>query len=70
MTNDERKPPLQFSLRAMLGMMVAVALLFGTLRWLGVSTTASAVVLVILVLGMLAAVGLLAAIAGSGDDEH
>lgn len=63
------KPPLQFSIRALLGLMLAVCLLFGTLRWLGVSTTASAVVLVILVLGMLAAVGLLVAISGAGDEE-
>ncbi len=68
-TDPQRKPPLQFSLRAMLGMMVAVAVLFGTLRWLDVSPAASAVVLVILVLGALAAVALLAAIAGGGEDE-
>ena len=70
MEPDRRaKPPLQFTVRALLGMMVAVSVLFGTLRWLGVSTTASAVVLVILVLGLLAAVALLAAIAGGGEDR-
>jgi hypothetical protein len=70
MTNDERKPPLQFGLRAMLGMMVAVSVLFGTMRWLGVSPTGGALVLVVLVLGSLAAVGLLASIANSGEDEQ
>jgi hypothetical protein len=59
--------PLQFTLRGLFGLTLAVALLFGTLRWLGVSPTASAVVLVILIVAVAAAVALLAAIAAAGD---
>ena len=62
--SDPRPRPLQFSLRSILGVMVAVSLLFGTMRWLGVSPQASGIVLVILIVGSLAAVALLAAIAG------
>ncbi len=61
--------PLQFSLRWLLGMMVVVALVFGTLRWLEVSATASAVVLVILIVAVVAAVALLVAIAAAGDED-
>jgi hypothetical protein len=68
-TPNDKRPPLQFSVRALLAAMVLVALLFGTLRWLDVSATASAVILVILVVGVLAAVGLLASIAGTRDDD-
>jgi cytochrome bd-type quinol oxidase subunit 1 len=74
MADDEQsrppRAPLQFSLRSLMGLMLAVALLFGTLRWLNVSPTASAVVLAVLILGALAAVGLLAVIAGGSDDER
>jgi hypothetical protein len=66
--SDPGRRPLQFSLRSLLLLMVAVSVLFGTLRWLGVSPLGSGMVLVILIVGALAAVGLLAAIAG-GDDE-
>ncbi len=69
---DSRKAgerrPLQFSLRWLLGLTAAVALLFGMLRWLEVSTTASVVVLVILIAAGIAAVTLLAAIAGAGEE--
>jgi hypothetical protein len=66
--SDQRRP-LQFRLRSLLVLMVVVALLFGMLRGLDVSATASAVVLVILIVAVAAAVALLAAIAGS-DDEN
>jgi Flp pilus assembly protein TadB len=63
------KPPLQFSLRALLMLPVAVGLLFGTLRWLGVPPLANAIVLVILVVSVAAALGLLAAVAAADDEE-
>jgi Flp pilus assembly protein TadB len=63
-----RRPPLQFSLKTLLMMPVAVALLFGTLRWLAVPPLASAIILAILVVSVAAALGLLAAIAD--DDER
>ena len=65
---DEPSPkrPLQFSLRGLMGVATAVCILFSTLRWLGVSTSASLAVLVILVVSTLAAVGLMFAIAGEG----
>ena len=61
---------MQFGLRAVLAMMVAVSLLFGTLRWLDVSPLASAMVLVILIASVAAALGLVVAIASAADDEH
>jgi hypothetical protein len=67
MTNPDessnRQQPLQFGLRSLLTASVVVAMVFGTLRWLGVSATASALVLVILVVAVAAAVALFAAIA-------
>jgi hypothetical protein len=72
MMNDQRRqrrPPLQFSLRALLVMAVVVSALFGTLRWLGVPAVASAMVLVILIVSVAAALGLVLAIAGAADDE-
>ena len=64
------RPPLQFGLRAMLWIMVAVSLLFGTLRWLDVSASASAMVLVILIVSVAAALGLVVAIAAARDDDR
>jgi hypothetical protein len=58
--------PLQFRLRSLLGITVAVALLFATLRWLGVPPQASLIVLVVLTVSLAAAVGLVAVIAHSG----
>ena len=57
-----KPPPLQFSIRAMLIVTVAVAAVFGGLRWAEVPTQVSAIVLVVLIAGMLAAVALVAAI--------
>lgn len=72
MTDDRsrkpRRPPLQFSLRALLALPIAVGLLFGTLRWLGVSPLACGIILAILTFSATAAIALLAALAG-GDDE-
>jgi hypothetical protein len=64
-----RPPPLQFSLRGLMGVVTAVAVLFAALRWMGASTTASAVVLAVLMLAAAAGVGLLFAIAGRGGSE-
>ncbi len=61
------RPPLQFGLKALLTLPVVVGLLFGTLRWLGVSPLACAIILAILTLSAAAAIGLLAALAGSDD---
>ena len=43
-----RQPPLQFNLRTVFAITIAVGLLFGTLRWLGVPETAGFLVLVVL----------------------
>jgi len=66
---EQQRPPLQFGLRSLLLAAVAVAVVFGTLKYLGVGPLASAVVLVIIIVGVAAAVGLLVAIAASVDDE-
>ena len=65
-----RRPPLQFGLRSMLAITAAVGLLFGTLRWLGVSPQAAAVVLVILIVSVAAALALVVAIAGTTDGRE
>ncbi len=70
---EEEKPgraPLQFSIRSLLGMAVAVAVLFGTLRWLEVSPQVSAIILIIVAVAIAAALGLVVAIAAAGDDEE
>ena len=76
MMNDDRpqeskprRPPLQFSLKALLALPIVVGLLFGTLRWLGVSPLACGIILAILTLSAVAAIGLLVALAGGNDDE-
>ena len=58
-----RRPPLQLSLRGLLLLTAAVALLFGTLRWLGVPPEASAMILVLLIIAGTAVVGLIVAVA-------
>jgi hypothetical protein len=68
--SSRRRPPLQFSLKALLTLPVVVGLVFGTLRWLGVSPLASGIILVILAISAVAAIGLLAALAGSDGDEE
>ena len=71
MANDEQPGrPLQFSLRSLFVVTTVTALLFGTLRWLGVSAFGSGVVLAVLVVGVATAVALLVAIAHSADDNE
>jgi hypothetical protein len=65
-----KPPPLQFGIKALLGMMVAVGLIFGTLRWIGASEQTSYLVMGILVVSLLAAVGLIVAIANIGGDDE
>ena len=72
-TDDQRPPkppPLQFTVRALLGMMLAVGLIFGTLRWIGASQQTNFLVLGILIASLLAAVGLIAAINNIGGDDE
>lgn len=61
-------PPLQFGLRSMLVVTTALALLFATLKWLGVPPGELWLVLAVLGVSVPAAIGLLAAIAGSEED--
>ena len=63
------RPPLQFGISSLMLITAAVALLFGTLRWLGASTTTSAIVLVILIIGVALALGLVVAISAVIDDR-
>jgi hypothetical protein len=73
MTKDEKPlkpPPLQYGIKTLLGLMVAVGLIFGTLRWIGASEQTSYVVMGILAASLLAAVGLIVAIANIGGDDE
>jgi magnesium-transporting ATPase (P-type) len=65
----EKPPPLQFGIKTLLGMMVAVGLIFGTLRWIGASEQTSYIVMGILTVSLLAAVGLIVAISRIGGDD-
>lgn len=69
MTHTNRPPPIQIGLSTLLAFTAAVAILFGTLRWLEVPPRASAIVLLVLVVGLLAAIGLVVAIANAGWDS-
>ncbi len=62
--------PLQFRLSALLVLTAVVAVLFGLLRWVGVPPQAGAVVLVVLVIGALAALGLIAAVFSGSSGGH
>lgn len=55
-------PPLQYSLRGLLLLTAATALLFGTLRWLGVPPEVSVLILIVLLIAGVAAIGLMIAI--------
>ncbi len=66
----ERRRPLQFGIGTLLGIAVAVGLLFGTLKWLEVPPAASALILVIVGVSVAAALGLVVAIAGAADDDR
>ncbi len=73
MTNDEKRekpPPLQFGIKTLLGLMLAVGLIFGTLRWIGASEQTSYIVMGILTVSLLAAVGLIVAISKIGGDDE
>ncbi len=67
MTRPERprSPAIQIRLSTLLWVTAAVAVLFGTLRWLGVPPRASLLVLVVLLAGAMAAVGLVVVLARS-----
>jgi len=62
-------PPLQFGLSTLLWLMVAVGLIFGTLRWMQAPATTSLIVMAILAVSALAVVLLVAAISKVEDDE-
>ena len=62
-------PPLQFSIKALLGVTAALAVILGTMKWLGVSPQTSTIVLVVLAVAAVAAIGLIIAIAGSGPED-
>lgn len=64
------KRPLQFRLAAAFGIMAAVSVLFGTLRWLGVPPEASMIVLVVLVASVLGAVALVVVIAQAASHDE
>jgi hypothetical protein len=68
-SEQSRPPPLQFGLGSLLWLMVAVGLIFGTLRWMQVSTITSLIVMVVLAVSALAVVLLVAAITKVEDDE-
>ncbi len=62
-----KQPALQFRLRSILVITVAIAMLFGLLRWLGVPPQASVIVMVVLGVSLAAAVGLVVVIARGMD---
>lgn len=74
MTNDEdpkrkAKPrPLQFGLGTLLAVTAAAALLFGLLEWFKVPARISGLILLIAAASVVAAGGLVAAVAGYRED--
>lgn len=64
-----RDRPLQFGVRTLLVIMVLVAVLFSTLGWLGLSVRAQVIILVVVAVSVLAAIGLVAAVAASSRRE-
>ena len=66
---EPHRPPLQFGLRTLFAVAVALALVFGTLRWLGVPELAGFIVLGVLAASVLAALALVVAIAGNEEDD-
>jgi len=67
MRDGQSRKPLQFDLRTMFVVTAALAAVFGALRWLGVPPQASLLVLGVLAASVIAALGLVVVIAGSGD---
>jgi hypothetical protein len=57
------RPPLQFGLSTLLGVMVAVSVIFGVLRWLDLPAWVGYLVLAVLVASSLAGLGLAVMIA-------
>lgn len=66
----DRQRPLQFRLTTAMGIMAAVSVLFGTLRWLGVPAQASMLILVVLLVSVLVAVTLVVVIAHVDDRDE
>lgn len=67
--DEPSRPPLQFGLSTLLGVTVAVALIFGVLRWLDPPAWVGYLILAVLVASSLAGLGLAVMIARwSGDD--
>jgi hypothetical protein len=73
MTNDEghqrRSPPLQFGLGSLFWLMLAVGLIFGTLKWMQVPAITCLIVMGVLAVSALAVVLLVAAITKVEDDD-
>jgi hypothetical protein len=73
MTNNEeqqrRSPPLQFGLGSLFWLMLAVGLIFGTLKWMQVPARTSLIIMGVLAVSALAVVVLVAAITKVEDDE-
>jgi hypothetical protein len=64
------RPPLQFGLSTLLGVMVAVSVIFGTLRWLDPPAWVGYLILAVLAASSLAGLGLAVMLARwTGDDE-
>ncbi len=62
-------PPLQFGLSSLLWLMLAVGLIFGTLRWMQAPAITSLIVMAILAVSAVAVVLLVAAISKVEDDR-
>ena len=65
-----RPGPLQFGIGGLLALTTVVAIVFGVLRWLGISTQAAWIVLLVMIVGGIAAVALVWAIAQSTDRRN
>jgi cobalamin biosynthesis protein CobD/CbiB len=63
------RPPLQFGLSTLLGVMVAVGLIFGVLRWLDLPPWVGYLILAVLVASSLAGLGLAVMIARWTSDD-
>ncbi len=74
-TDDEEaahpasRPPLQFGLSTLLGVMVAVSLIFGVLRWLDLPAWVGYLILAVLAASSLAGLGLAVMIARWTTDD-
>ncbi len=65
-----RPGPLQFGIGGLLTLTTIVAIVFGALRWLGISTRAAWIVLLVMVVGGIAAVAMVWAIAQTTDRRN